>query len=376
MNDHQKSPKKLRVGILFGGKSAEHEVSIQSAKNVLEALDKDKFEPVLIGINKQGEWHLHESSYLIENAKDHKIAESNDSDGAITLLSGGNQHELVSFSAGQLIAELDVIFPVLHGPMGEDGTVQGFLEIASIPYVGSGVLGSAIGMDKDVMKRLLRDAGVPITKFISLTAQNRDSVDLEKIIQELSLPLFVKPANMGSSVGVSKAADKEELRIAIDQAFKYDRKILIESAVEGDEIECAVLGNAHPKVSVPGRIIPGEDFYSYQAKYSDGNKSVLEIPANIPEAVAEKARQVALRAFKVLECEGLARVDMFATKNGEVIMNEVNTIPGFTKHSMYPRLWEASGLPYKDLITELITLAIQRFEDRKQLESDYSESAR
>lgn len=373
MNGSQKNPKKLRAGILFGGKSAEHEVSVQSAKNVLEALDKDKFEPVLIGINKQGEWHLHEASYMIDDLKDSKIAKP-DTSGGFTLLPAGRQHGLIN-SAGQPVAALDVIFPVLHGPMGEDGTLQGFLETANIPYVGSGVLGSAIGMDKDVMKRLLRDAGIPVAKFMTLITQDRESIDLENIIKELGLPLFVKPANMGSSVGVSKVANKEELQQAIESAFRYDRKILIESAVVGDEIECAVLGNAHPKVSVPGRIIPGEDFYSYQAKYADENGSVLEIPAKIPELVSEKARQVALKAFKVLECEGLARVDMFATKNGEIVMNEVNTIPGFTKHSMYPLLWEASGLIYKDLISELITLATQRFEERQHLESDYSESS-
>jgi D-alanine-D-alanine ligase len=338
-----KHGKKIRVGILFGGKSAEHEVSIQSAKNVLEALDKDKFEPVLIGIDKQGKWHLNERSALLMSGADPRGARLQAASSELTLLPGSRDGQLINASS-QPMEALDVVFPILHGPMGEDGTIQGFLDLANVPYVGSGVLGSAIGMDKDVMKRLLREAGIPVAELEVLHQRDRRSVDAPALIDKLGVPVFVKPANMGSSVGVSRATNEEELEKAITQAFLYDRKVLVEAAVEGDEVECSVLGNANPKASVPGRIIPREDFYSYEAKYADEMGTILEIPAKLPEPVMKKVRETAIKAFQVLECEGLARVDMFVTKSGEVILNEINTIPGFTKVSMYPQLWEASGL--------------------------------
>lgn len=368
MSNYPKNGKKIRVGLLFGGKSAEHEVSIQSARNILEALDKDRFEPVLIGIDKQGKWRLNEQSALRTGSEDFRVAKLTAVGSELTLLPGSTSRQLVTAS-NEPVEPLDVIFPVLHGPMGEDGTIQGFLELANIPYVGSGVLGSAVGMDKDVMKRLLREAGIPVATFVTLTQGDRHSFDAEALIEKLGLPLFIKPSNMGSSVGVHKAEDKGQLLKAIDHAFTYDRKVLVEAAVVGDEIECSVLGSEHPKVSLPGRIIPRADFYTYEAKYIDGQGAALEIPAKLSGSVVEKVQGTALKAFKVLECEGMARVDMFVTKDGEVILNEVNTIPGFTKVSMYPQLWEASGLAYQDLISKLIDLAFERFGQRQKLNS-------
>ncbi|HEV2412363.1 MAG TPA: D-alanine--D-alanine ligase [Candidatus Saccharimonadales bacterium] len=365
----QSSKQKVRVGIFFGGQSAEHEVSLQSAKNVVEALDKAKFEPVLIGIDKQGQWHLQDSFKLLEEGRtfDRTALETKGSDGVVTFLPGSQTRELVDSGSGRHDKPIDVAFPVLHGPRGEDGTIQGFFELANVPYVGSGVLGSAVGMDKDVMKRLLRDASVPITDFVALHDVDRHEIDLDGLIDRFGLPMFVKPANMGSSIGVSRATDKATLQKAIDDAFQFDQKILIEKTIEGDEIECSVLGNEKPRASTVGRVIPKDNFYSYDAKYLDDEAAKLEIPAKIPEAVVKKAQKTAVEAFKVLGCEGMARVDMFATKDGQILVNEVNTIPGFTMISMYPKLWEASGLSYSDLITELINLAIERFKKRNSL---------
>lgn len=356
MSSNNPDSKKLRVGILFGGKSAEHDVSIQSAKNVLEALDTDTFEPVLVSIDRQGVWH---SCIDIDTPVE---------DSELTLIPGDGHGELIDLSH-QTSQHVDVVFPILHGPMGEDGTVQGLLELANIPYVGPGVLGSAIGMDKDVMKRLLRDAGIPITKHIVVPSHRRQSLDTAQLIADLGLPLFVKPANMGSSVGVSKVEDESALAQAVDLAFTYDRKILIESAVVGDEVECSVLGNDDPQASLPGRIIPQANFYSYDAKYIDTDGAKLEIPAQLSDELTAKVQYMAVRTFQVLCCEGMSRVDMFVTKDGEVIVNEINTIPGFTKISMYPKMWEASGLSYSGLITKLLELAIGRFESRQRLQS-------
>lgn len=354
---------KIRVGILFGGKSAEHEVSVQSAKNVVAALDTDKFEPILIGIDTQGGWQQLSGVEEIKH---------------IETLGSYPRH----ISSTQALAtietstqKLDAIFPILHGPLGEDGTVQGLLELADIPYVGCGVLSSAIGMDKDVMKRLLREAGVPTTDFVTITLAEREQVNMKKIINQLGLPLFVKPANMGSSVGVGKISSEAEFLQAIEVAFRYDTKILIEKAVLGDEVECAILGNEQPEASVLGRVIPKASFYTYEAKYSAGDGTVLEIPAKLPEEITKKAQAIALKTFKTLGCAGMARVDMFVTKDGAVLVNEINTIPGFTKLSMYPQLWEASGVPYSELITRLVELAMERFDRKQHLQTFYSTSA-
>lgn len=361
--------KKIKVGILFGGKSAEHEVSLQSAKNVIDAIDPEKYEVVPLGIDKEGRWLLGQSKDLLVNADNPKTIALNQASNAIALApqSDGAVSNLTTHTADTTV---DVVFPILHGPFGEDGTVQGLLKLANIPFVGASVLGSAVGMDKDVMKRLLRDAGIPIANFI--TIRHQDTIDADQIIQELGLPMFVKPANLGSSVGIHKVENKTELTNAITDAFRYDTKVVIEEAIVGREIECSVLGNENPIASVPGEIIPTHNFYSYEAKYLDENGASLQIPADIPETTTKKIQDLAIKVFKTLECEGLGRVDFFLKENGELLVIEINTIPGFTKISMYPLLWEASGISYSELINRLIELALDRFERDKKLHTSYT----
>lgn len=359
--------KKLKVGILFGGKSAEHEVSLQSAKNVADAIDRDKYDVALIGIDKAGEWLLPDQSQYLLNATDPKLIKLNNENRESVALVPQSGGKLSNLSGGDVRSSVDVVFPILHGPFGEDGTVQGLLKLAGVPFVGAGVLGSAAGMDKDVMKRLLRDADIPIAR--SLTFRHGNVLDFEAISGEIGLPLFVKPANMGSSVGVHKVTGQDTFDEAVQDAFAYDTKILIEEFIEGRELECAVLGNLEPEASVVGEIIPSHDFYSYEAKYIDEHGAGLEIPADIPDTVSEKIRDLAIRTFQTLECEGLGRVDCFLKSDGEIIVNEINTIPGFTKISMYPRLWEASGVSYTDLISKLIELGLERFERERKLKT-------
>lgn len=361
--------KKIRVGILFGGKSAEHEVSLQSAKNVVDAIDKDKYEVSLIGIDKAGRWLLpNQSHYLLNESNPKLIKLNNENVQSVTLVpqSGG---ELTNLTDSELHAAIDIVFPILHGPFGEDGTVQGLLKLANIPFVGASVLGSAIGMDKDVMKRLLRDAGIPVPKF--LVFKKGHPIEFEAASNELGLPLFIKPANLGSSVGISKVKNKEEFDKAVIDAFSYDTKIIVEEAIIGREIECSVLGNQEPIVSVPGEILPNHEFYSYEAKYTDENGAALKIPADIPEETKKNIQELAIKTFKTLECEGLGRVDFFLKENGELVVIEINTIPGFTKISMYPLLWEASGVPYTKLIDRLIQLAIERFAREQKLRTSF-----
>ncbi len=361
--------KKLKVGILFGGKSAEHEVSLQSAKNVADAIDKDKYDVALIGIDKSGRWLLPNQSEFLINATDPKLVKLNkDNEKSVALVpqSGG---ELTDLSMGGTHSSIDVVFPILHGPFGEDGTVQGLLKLAGVPFVGAGILGSAVGMDKDVMKRLLRDAGIPIAKF--LVFRHGDLLDLQSISDEIGLPFFVKPANMGSSVGVRKVTNQETFDQAVQDAFNYDTKILIEEFVDGRELECSVLGNQKPIASVVGEIVSTHEFYSYEAKYIDEHGAALEIPADLPDAVSQRVQELALQTFQTLECEGLGRVDCFLRRDGTVIVNEINTIPGFTKISMYPRLWEASGVVYSELINRLVELAIERFDREQKLKTSF-----
>lgn len=317
--------KKLKIGILFGGKSAEHDVSLQSAKNVINGLDKNKYQITPIKINKDGKFDF------------------------------------------SLVKKFDVIFPVLHGPFGEDGSMQGLLKLAGVPFVGPSVLGSAVGMDKDAMKRLLRDAGIPIGKF--LTIRKKDKINFGEAKKKLGLPLFIKPANMGSSVGISKVRNEKEFIKAVKEAFKFDSKIIIEEFILGREIECAILGNDFPMASIPGEIIANQDFYSYNAKYIDaGSKAV--IPAeDMDKKTVKKIQELAIKTFQTLNCEGMSRVDFFLKKNGEVLVNEINTIPGFTNISMYPKLWEASGIPPTKLLDRLIDLAIERFETEQNLKT-------
>jgi len=362
--------KKIRVGIVFGGRSAEHGVSLQSAKNIIDAIDTNKYEVVLIGIDKKGQWHLNEESRFLLPVTKSGLPELPITGENLALVPGKQNNQVVAISGEQTLGSLDVIFPILHGPFGEDGTIQGLLKLANIAFVGAGVLGSAIGMDKDVMKRLLRDAGIPVVRFIVANRYSSKEIDFEDASVQLGLPLFVKPANLGSSVGISRVKDREEFECAVRDAFHYDQKIVIEECIKGREIECSVLGNDNPIASVPGEILPRHEFYSYEAKYLDENGAALEIPAKLPLETSERIRQLAIKTFTVLCCEGMARVDFFLRNGEEIIVNEINTIPGFTRISMYPKLWEATGISYSELIDKLIELAIERFEREKRLKTD------
>ncbi len=361
--------KKIRVGILFGGKSAEHEVSLQSAKNVADAIDKEKYEVILVGIDKTGRWLLPNQSQFLLNEDDPELVKLNKENEINTALIPQGGGELINLEDTNEKSTIDVVFPILHGPFGEDGTVQGLLKLAGVPFVGAGVLGSAVGMDKDVMKRLLRDAGIPISKF--LVFQKEDQIDFDSVSEALGLPIFVKPANMGSSVGVSKVTSKEDLEEAVSDAFCYDTKIILEEFVDGRELECAVLGNQNPEASVVGEVAANHDFYSYDAKYIDETGAELSIPAKIDEETMRNVQELSIKVFKTLGCEGLGRVDSFLTKDGKLVVNEINTMPGFTKISMYPSLWQASGVSYTDLIDALIALAIERFEREKDIKTSH-----
>jgi D-alanine-D-alanine ligase len=399
--------KKLRVGILFGGRSGEHEVSLLSAASVFNAINKDKYEVVPIGITKDGRWLTAEHA---EDLLQGKIvleprqlrAGDPDTTPAAAVLARGEavivppepvhrQSGLVPFQseatltrrASDRAINVDVIFPVLHGTFGEDGTIQGLLELADIAYVGAGVLGSAAGMDKDIMKSLFIAAGIPIVKHVTilrsaweLDSKNNGAKKIQKLVEsKLKYPVFVKPANLGSSVGISKAHNRKELGPAIEEAAKFDRKIVIEQGVGGKkkkarEIECSVLGNDEPAASVPGEIVPGKEFYDYTAKYLDEGSQLI-IPAKLSKADTKRVQELAVAAFKAVDCSGLARVDFLMEpgspkKAGKIYLNEINTMPGFTAISMYPKLWAASGLAYADLIDRLIQLGIERHEDKKK----------
>ncbi len=355
--------KKLRVGILFGGKSAEHEISVISARNIFASMDKNKYEVVAIGIDKQGRWIFDEGARLLTASRrtQWKARRNN----TVAILPGAAQ-TLTRVSDHRVLTGLDVVFPVLHGPFGEDGTVQGLLKLANVPFVGAGVVGSAIGMDKDVMKRLLRDAKLPLAKFLVFDRGSARAMDFAAVRRALGLPFFVKPANLGSSVGISKVHRRSEFAVAVREAFRYDTKLVIEENIPGREIECSVLGNEKPVASLPGEIITRHDFYSYDAKYLDEKGARLVIPARLPDLLVKRIQQLAVRTFKVLCCEGMARVDFFL-RGKRVFVNEINTIPGFTKISMYPKLWEASGISYPDLIDRLIQLALERFRNKRNL---------
>jgi D-alanine-D-alanine ligase len=353
---------KKRVLILMGGKSAEHEVSLQSAKNVISALDRNKFEPVIVGISKVGEWFFMDGPDYLDNPNDPKNI-SLKSNGKPLFVVPGSDDPLTIKESNDRIGQIDAAFPVLHGPYGEDGTMQGFLQIVGIPFVGAGVMGSAVGMDKEAMKRLFRDAGVPSADFFVFYDHKKDEIDYNKITEKLGLPLFIKPCNLGSSVGVSRVTNEEEFKKAIEEAFSHDSKIIVEENIKGRELECSVLGNKELSASVPGEVITNTEkhgFYSYEAKYLDEHGAQLKIPAQLPEETVKKIQEVSIKAYRALFCEGMGRVDSFLMENGKIMVNEINTLPGFTAISMYPKLWEATGKTYKDLITELIELAIER----------------
>jgi D-alanine-D-alanine ligase len=361
--------KKLRVGILFGGRSGEHEVSLTSATSVLQALDPAKYDVVLIGITRQGRW-------LVSPAAERESTRPDAASLGNVLEKGKPVTPSVDPSRPGLIPldsppppegpgglTVDVVFPVLHGTFGEDGTVQGLFELAGVPYVGAGVLGSAAGMDKDVMKKLFRDAGLPVVPWVLLWRsewQQEPGRARWRVEKEIGYPLFVKPANLGSSVGISKVIRRRELAAALDLAAQYDQKILVEEAVDAREIECAVLGNDHPEASVPGEVIPVNEFYDYEAKYLKEGSELI-IPAKLTGHQTRQVQQLALGAFQAIDCAGMARVDFLLDRQtGRVFVNEINTIPGFTPISMYPKLWEASGIPYPRLVDRLIELALER----------------
>ena len=373
----QKKPEKLRVAVLFGGRSAEHEISLLSARFVVEALDRERFEPVLIGIDKTGRWLLQEEALLLGAARDPRLQRLNQAMPDVALAahpepSGG---ATLAIGGGEA-SGIDVVFPVLHGPMGEDGCVQGLLELAGVPYVGSGVLGSAVGMDKDVMKRLLREAELPIVPHVTVrrAAWDRERADWIEQVAGLAgaekLPIFVKPANLGSSVGVRKVTDRAGIEAAIDHAFEFDLKVVCEQGVPGArEIECAVLGDDDPIASIPGEIVVdhADGFYSYAAKYIDERGATTRIPADLSPAEVSAVQLLALRTFRALEGVGLGRIDFFLSSDGKLYVNEINTIPGFTAISMYPKLWEASGIPARELVERLIRLALDRGARRRRL---------
>jgi D-alanine-D-alanine ligase len=391
--------KKIRVGILFGGRSGEHEISLLSAASVFNAIDKNKYEVVPIGITKEGRWVTAADAERLLQGKveDHKHLRAGDPEatpGAAVLAKGeavvvppepqkhgsltpfetdASSHTLTRRATDRAI-DVDVIFPVLHGTFGEDGTIQGLLELADLPYVGAGVLGSAAGMDKDIMKALFRAAGLPIVKHVTLLRSEWETKakKVEKFVEsKLKYPVFVKPANLGSSVGISKAHDRKELGPAIEEAAKFDRKIVIEQGVGGRkqkarEIECSVLGNDNAEASLPGEIVPSTEFYDYNAKYLDEGSQLI-IPAKLSKGETKQVQRLAIAAFKAVDCSGLARVDfLMEPMSRKIYLNEINTMPGFTAISMYPKLWAASGVSYSDLIGRLIQLGLDRHEEKKK----------
>jgi D-alanine-D-alanine ligase len=375
--------RRLTVALVFGGRSGEHEVSCVSARHVAAALDPERYEVVPIGITREGRWMLPDASRAaLEGGQLEIPPTAFEADGSpVALVHDPGRMELVALdssgpASGGLasLRRIDVAFPVLHGPFGEDGTVQGLFEMAGIPYVGAGVLGSALGMDKEKMKRLFRSEGLPTAEFVVLRAPEWASGEpgtRERLLKEaegLGFPCFTKPANLGSSIGISKCADPPSLEAGIEEAFRHDRKVLVEEAIPGREVECAVLGNDFPEASLVGEILPGREFYDYVAKYLDDSSQVV-IPARLPEEVVELVRGYALAAFRAIDAAGMARVDFFYDEGGRgVVVNEINTIPGFTPISMFAKLWAATGLSYPEMLDRLISLALERHAGRPRSE--------
>ncbi|MFN2272817.1 MAG: D-alanine--D-alanine ligase family protein [Anaerolineae bacterium] len=373
--------KKIRVGIVFGGRSGEHEVSLVSAQSVMDAIDKEKYEVVPIGITKEGRW--------IASGDPMKALKAGDAEASrpAALLGDPSHRGLMRLEDTEQaieatnLTELDVVFPVLHGPYGEDGTVQGLLELAGIPYVGAGVIGSALGLDKAVFKDVMRAHGFPIVDQVLLKRKEWDADPesvLDRVEAALDYPVFTKPANLGSSVGISKCDNRTELAAGLAEAARYDRKLIVEEGVPAArEIEVSVLGNDDPIASVPGEVIPSREFYSYESKYFDEGEDASEllIPAPLSPEMTEQVRELAVEVYKAIDCAGMARADfLLSGETGELYVNEVNTIPGFTSISMYPKLWEATGISYPELIDRLIELAVERYEDKDRSETSYQPS--
>ncbi|MBO9668173.1 MAG: D-alanine--D-alanine ligase [Bdellovibrio sp.] len=360
---------KKTVALIFGGKSAEHEVSLRSARNIADALDKEKYSPVLIGISSDGTWYRFPDMNVFTQAT--KIVDNALPPNAepVALICDLGKPVLYSLK-NQTKTALDCAFPIMHGTMGEDGTIQGLFKMVQIPFVGCGVWSSAAGMDKAVMKHILADAKIPNARYMLLTPYK--TTTYEELVKNLGTPFFIKPANAGSSVGVHKIKSKEDYEVKIKDSFQFDYKVLAEEFIQGREVECSVMGHNHaPKASLPGEIIPQHEFYSYEAKYIDDNGALLKIPAEIPADTVKRLQEMAEKTYQAMGCDGLTRVDFFLRPNGELYINEINTIPGFTKISMYPKMWEATGVSYKDLITKLITFAFERHESEAKLKTSY-----
>ncbi|MDP2949343.1 MAG: D-alanine--D-alanine ligase family protein [Chloroflexota bacterium] len=349
---------RLRVGILFGGRSAEHEVSVISAQGVMAATDAQRFQVVPLGVTKQGAWLTpQQTQAALAAIRGERVGALDDPQG------GGFGSQVLA-----ALQQVDVVFPLVHGTYGEDGSLQGLLEMAGIPYVGAGVTASALGMDKSLQQMVFRQAGLPVPDSLTVTWpqwQDEATAVARQVEARLGYPCFVKPANSGSSIGTSKARSREDLADSFAEAFRYDRKALVEQAIEGRQIECSVLGNDDPHASPLGEIVFVREFYDYVAKYDDPNTRLI-IPADLPSPLAEKMQALAIAAFKAIDCAGMGRVDFFLTQDGQPYVNEINTIPGFTPMSMYPKLWEAAGLPYRDLITRLVELAIERHQEKQR----------
>lgn len=367
---------KIRVGLVFGGKSGEHEVSLQSAKSIYNAIDKSKYDVTLIGIDKRGQWHLGQGSNFLLNSENPKLIRLNKTAPQVLPVpaNSGKPAAIRAHQSNKDLASIDVFFPIIHGTYGEDGSLQGLFEMLDTAYVGAGVLGSAVGMDKAIMKRLWHSVGLPVAPYAAIKRMHKKT-EIEKLANNLGLkngnPVFIKPANLGSSVGVAKVSNLKQLHISIEQAFEYDNKVLIEEFVEGREIECSVLGNDQPTASMPGEVNPTHDFYSYKAKYIDENGAELHIPAKLSKQTIKAVQKLAISAFTSLDCLGMARVDMFLKPDGKLVLNEINTLPGFTKISMYPKLWEASGLSYTKLLDKLVTLAFEVKQNKAKLKRDF-----
>lgn len=362
---------KINLAVIIGGKSPEHAISLRSAYSIIHALDKDKYDITIIGIDKTGKWWLQDNDRYIDHHDAPKAIVLSPSDKQVFLDTDGKKTFLINKKGNCKLKTIDVAFPVIHGAYGEDGIVQGLFRTVNLAFVGADLTASAVGMDKDIAKRLWRDAGIPIAAFEVVDQSNKSKIRFENVVKKLGLPLFVKPANAGSSVGVSKVTTKEEFKTAIQHGFQYDRKLLIEEAITGIEVECAILGNANPKASVVGAIIPTDQFYSYDAKYISSTGAKLMIPAEIPAEIQALIQKVAIKAYQSLGVEGLSRVDFFLKPDHSIVLNEINTMPGFTSISMYPKLWEASGIPYSQLLDELILLGLERHKQVKKLKTSW-----
>lgn len=356
--------KKQTVAIIFGGKSVEHQISINSAKNVFEFIDKEKYDPVLIGISQKGEWFLKNEVNGDFHAND-----------ALQLVLNAEKGGFYNSHSGNTITP-DLVFPVLHGTDGEDGSIQGLLRVINVPFVGTGVLGSAISMSKLYSKRLLESAGIPVSKYLFYDFHEKADISFRQLEDKLGLPFMAKAANLGSSVGVHKVKSEEDFNHAVADVFNFDSTIIFEQFVKGRELECAVIGNEKPEASLPGEIVvsPDYDFYTYEAKYLDPEAAKLEIPARVSEQISKEIQALSIRSYQALKCEDFARVDLFLKENGEIIINEINTIPGFTNSSMFPMMWKERGISFTDLITKLIEMSLKRFERSQHISNQFSAS--